>query len=54
MDPLKTQLDNHSKQLNRETDEFWQARGYTKRPSDWQTRDEKLPPSPELAAPKKS
>lgn len=38
------QLDNRAKQLNKNSDAFWQSRGYASRPPDWQTRDPNSPP----------
>ncbi len=42
--PEKQQLDNHAVQLNRNSDAFWQARGYPARPPDWEARNPSLPP----------
>lgn len=46
-DAASKQADNHANQLNPNNDRYWQARGYTSRPSDWQAKDPKAsPPSP--------
>jgi hypothetical protein len=34
----KSDLDNHSRQLDPECDEYWQSRGYDERPEDWEDR----------------
>jgi hypothetical protein len=36
--PTKDDLDNYSRQLNPEADEYWQSRGYDERPDDWEER----------------
>ncbi len=41
---VQQHVDNRAKQLDRNNDAFWTARGYPARPTDWATRDPKLPP----------
>jgi hypothetical protein len=36
----KADNDNHSRQLDKENDAYWQSRGHDERPNDWKTRDE--------------
>lgn len=36
----KSDRDNHSRQLNREHDAYWQSRGYEERPEDYKEKDE--------------
>lgn len=33
-------LDNHANQLNPNSDEFWESRGWDERPEDWEDRAE--------------
>lgn len=41
MDPKnKTDLDNHSNQLNPNNDAYWQSRGSNSRPDDWDDDDQ--------------
>jgi hypothetical protein len=48
----KPSLDNHADQLNRNSDAFWQARGFLERPPDWEKRDPEAPPEkPSATAP---
>jgi hypothetical protein len=35
--PSRESRDNRAKQLNRNNDAFWKARGYPERPADWRT-----------------
>lgn len=37
-DYTQNELDNHANQLNPETDEYWEARGFDERPDDWEDR----------------
>lgn len=46
--PASPPVDRREIQLNRNNDAFWQSRGFTERPADWQTRDTRLAvPPPE-------
>jgi len=36
----KSELDNHSNQLNSNNDAYWQSRGYDDRPDDWEDKVE--------------
>lgn len=50
----KDDRDNRSKQLNPNNDAYWIARGYDKRPHDWDERstDEEKPRGLRRSAPK--
>ena len=39
-DNEKADRDNHSKQLDKEHDAYWQSLGYDERPDNWKNRDE--------------
>jgi hypothetical protein len=36
-DPNQADQDNHSDQLNRNNDAYWESRGYDERPDNWQS-----------------
>jgi len=40
MDRNKSDLDNHSDQLNPNNDAYWQSRGEDERPDDWKEQVE--------------
>lgn len=44
----KEELDNHTNQMNRNHDSFWQSRGYAERPENWETHpsEHQNPPEP--------
>ncbi|WDF45813.1 hypothetical protein PQ459_12995 [Chryseobacterium sp. KACC 21268] len=39
MSNSKSDLDNHSNQLNPNHDSYWQSRGLDERPDDWDNND---------------
>jgi hypothetical protein len=36
----QSNLDNRANQLNPNNDAYWESRGYTERPDDWEERSE--------------
>lgn len=44
-DYSKADRDNSSNQQNENNDAYWQSRGHSSRPDDWEDRDSKTPPN---------